>query len=85
MSIAHRVIAAIHAKPLDAFSLGAGYGLVQATGERVFYPVGALEQERRNESGRSTYARYRYADNSCLEYTYSELTGCKLSELTADS
>jgi hypothetical protein len=83
MSIAHNVILKIRSKPLDAFSFGAGYGVVQSTGERVFYPVGSLEQERRNDSGRTTYCRYRYADNSCLEYRYSELHGYKMSSFMA--
>lgn len=81
MSIASRVIAKIQAKPLDAFSLQAGYGVIQTTGERVMYPAGVLERERRNDKGRSTYARYRYADNSQLEYRYHESRGYTLTEL----
>lgn len=81
MSIASKVIDKIMEKPLDAFSLDAGYGVIQTTGERVFYPTGALEKEKRNDKGRCTYARYRYADNSCLEYRYHEARGYTLTEL----
>ena len=67
-SYAREVKETIEDSVLSCFSLYSGYGM--CLGEYVRFPVGAQEHEKRNEKGRVIYSRYRYADNSVLEYRH---------------
>jgi hypothetical protein len=67
-SLARKLKETIENNNLSCFSLYAGYGMYN--GEYVRFPVGVSEHEKRNEKGRVIYSRYRYADNSVLEYRY---------------
>jgi hypothetical protein len=69
MTIAEQVKTTINAKCPGTFSLYAGYGM--NGGEYVRFPQAAQVHEKRNENGRVIKARYRYADGSQLEYSYS--------------
>ena len=68
MSIASKVKAIIETKCPGTFSLYAGYGVESS--KPVNFPCGVQILEKRNEQGRVTRARYQYADDSQLEYTY---------------
>jgi hypothetical protein len=72
MTIAQDIKTAIETNCPGCFSLYAGYGM--RGGEYVRFPNGAQETEKRNDNGRVTLARYRYSDNSTLEYRYSAQT-----------
>lgn len=73
MTIAQQVKHTIETECASTFSLHAGYGM--RGGEYIHFPSGSQEAEKRNAEGRCTLARYRYADNSTLEYRYSEARG----------
>jgi hypothetical protein len=78
MTIAQTIIAACDGA--DAYTLHGGYAT--SHGPTVcFFPTGHCEQERKNDKGRTTYARYHYADGSRLEYRYSN-EQATLKELT---
>lgn len=53
-----------------AFTLYGGYAVNQLSGKTVRFATGAQLAERRNDTGRVTYAKYAYADGSTLEYHY---------------
>ena len=69
MTIAQNLKQTIETKCPGTFSLYAGYGM--NGGGYVRFPGGVQELEKRNEQGRCTHARYRYADGSTLTYKYS--------------
>jgi hypothetical protein len=54
-----------------AFTLYGAYAL-KCTRETVKFAHGVNELEKRNDKGRVIKSRWRYADNSVLEYVYSE-------------
>lgn len=68
-TLAQKVKAAIEETTPTAFSLYAGYGMID--GKYVRYPVGVQEKEKRNAKGRVIFSVYRYADNSTLTYRYN--------------
>lgn len=57
----------------SAFTIYGGYASTHK-GETLRFATGVQETEKRNEKGRVILARYRYADNSVLEYRYSAKT-----------
>lgn len=71
-----RKVALLAGQCHDAYSLYAGYGMVN--GQYIRFPQGVQLSERRNAKGRVTHAVYQYADNSKLTFTYSENRGSDL-------
>lgn len=78
-TIAQTIKHDIETKCPGCFSLYAGYGM--NGGQCVRWPTGAQLKERRNDSGRCTFAEYAYADGSRLAYRYH--TGRQTYTLTA--
>jgi len=71
-TIAQKVADAV--KDCTAVTLYGGYA-VKPSGERVQFPTGVQEIECRNDDGRVTMSRYRYADNSVLIFRWSDRNG----------
>jgi hypothetical protein len=76
MSIASQIMHAVD--ECTAVSLYSGYG-VNADGSTVRFPVGVNELEKRNDNGRTTQARYVYADGSRLTFKWSDHAGASYS------
>ena len=72
MTLAEKTKNIINNKCMSCFSLYAGYGM--NGGEYVRFPHGVQLQEKRNSKGRVIKAVYKYADDSILSYSYSEIT-----------
>lgn len=70
MTISERVKQVLTENHCMAFTLYGGYASTH-NGETLRFPVGVTELEKRNDNGRVVLARYRYADNSTLEYRYN--------------
>lgn len=73
MTISERVKQVLTENNCMAFTLYGGYASTYA-GQTLRFPVGVTELEKRNENGRVVLARYRYADNSTLEYRHNTKT-----------
>lgn len=74
-TLAHQV--ADHVEKASAASFSGACAIVND--RWVTLPQGVQELETRNTNGRIVRARYRYADNSSLTFTWSELSGPKLT------
>lgn len=71
MTIASRILEQIEGA--SAVTLYGAYAIVN--GRAVHLPQGVQEMESRNRDGRVTAARYLYADDSRLHFTWSRDRG----------
>lgn len=60
-----------------AYTLAGGYAVHKGNTRKLF-PPGRMTDERRNKSGRYTYARASYSDGSFLVFTFHTQRGAKL-------
>lgn len=60
----------------SAVTLYGGYAIGE-TGNRIMFPTGHMELEKRNANGRVIAARFHYADGSRLLFSWSESHGPK--------
>lgn len=73
MNLAEKAKSVIDGKGFKAISLYAGQAITY-DGETVHFPQGVVIHTTTNSGGRITLARYKYADDSVLEYRYSVKT-----------
>jgi hypothetical protein len=72
MTLATQIVDQLEAFQPEAFSLYGGYAI--KAGAYSYIKQGIQTLEKRNDKGRVIKARYQYADDSIIEYTYRPTT-----------
>jgi len=78
MTIAEKIVNVVTDTDIIAVSLYACVANLRS-GATITLPRGVQEFEKRNDNGRVTMARYHYADDSRVHYTWSLMRGCSFT------